>query len=97
MQIDFPIISDLDVAFGEYPKEWFNNILKIEDTPEDKKWFVLASNLFFKGGTIPINKNLSEEYRYNGYRILKAVMSSFNCKHEDKEKVCGFILKSLCE
>ena len=95
-RLEFPEVSDIDIAFGGYPKQWFSSVMKIEEEKGDGKWNDLAENLFFNGGKPPINTRLPKEYLINGLRILRAVMGSFEPKHEHKEKVCGLILKSIC-
>ena len=93
----FPEVTDADVAFGGYPRDWFSKTLAMYESPADDKWGDLASRLFFSGGTIPTNKELPQEYLVRGKRLLKAVLGSWESKHEDKEAVCGLILKSICE
>jgi hypothetical protein len=92
-RIDFPEVDIADIAFGGYPEDWFQTILTIDCS---QKYKDMASSLFFNGGKVPVNKELPEDYRIRGLRILKAVMGSFAPKHEHKEQVCGTILKSLC-
>lgn len=96
-RLEFPDVSDIDIAFGAYPHDWFASVMKIESLPEDQKWNDLADSLFYKGGNIPFDESLSEEYQIKGSRILRAVLGSWAPKHEHKEKVCGLIIKSLCE
>jgi len=96
-RLEFPEVSDADRAFGGYPKEWFDKTLAIGLKPEDQKWADLMESLFFKGGTIPINQSLPKDYIRKGGRILRAIMGSFEPKHEHKEVVCALILKSMCE
>jgi len=96
-RLDFPEVDKVSMAFGGYPREWFDSVMKIEEQPEDAKYNSMMESLFFHGGEVPVNKTLPEEYRSKGLRMLKAVMGSFEPKHEHKEKVCGLILKSLCE
>ena len=96
-QIDFPEVNDVDIEFGGYPEKWFKEIMDIKDSPDDRNYNEMFSELFFNGGKIPVNENLSDEYLSKGLRILCAVMGSFNPKHEHKDKVCGLILKSLCK
>jgi hypothetical protein len=92
-RIDFPEVTDVDIAFGGYSKDWFKKVLT---QPSHRKYENMASSLFFNGGTVPVNKNLPEEYKTRGLRILRAVIGSFEPSHEDKKYVCGVILESLC-
>ena len=65
-RLEFPKVSDVEIVFGGYPKGWFDAVLKTEEAEEDRTYESMASNLFFNGGTIPINKNLPEEYLREG-------------------------------
>jgi hypothetical protein len=95
-RLEFPEIRQTQIILGEYPTQWFNYVLSTLPLPEDKQWDDLAEELFFKGGTIPVNKSLNAEYVGKGLRVLKAILCSYVPKHEQKEKVCGLILKSIC-
>ena len=98
MKIEFPIICDVDVCFGNYPTDFFDKVLKnATENGVDKKYTSMAESLFFKGGTVPLNKNLDKEYIRNGTRMLKCILGSFNPKHEHKELVCGAILQAICK
>jgi hypothetical protein len=90
----FPEIDEASLVFCVYPEEWFQGVFK---TPEDKQWSTKASQLFFKGGKIPVNGSLPQEYIQKGLRILNCVLGSWKPKHEHKEHVVGLILKSLCD
>lgn len=93
----FPEVDKASMVFGGYPRDWFASVMKIEEQPEDRKYNDMMESLFFSGGSVPVNKDLPEEYRTKGLNMLRAVMGSFEPKHEHKEKVCGLILKSLCK
>ncbi|MFA5130476.1 MAG: hypothetical protein WC477_06230 [Patescibacteria group bacterium] len=95
-RLQFPEVDEPSMVFGGYPRDWFDSVMKIESKPEDRKWNDMMESLFFNGGKVPVNETLPEEYRTNGLRMLRAVIGSFEPKHEHKEKVCGLILKSLC-
>lgn len=95
-RLKFKPVSDFDIAFGTYPEDWFKKtLLTCQDG--NKPWEDKANNLFFNGGTIPTNKELPKEYITEGIRLFKAIMGSWTPKHEDKENVCGQILRSLNE
>ena len=96
-RLNFPEVSDVDIAFGGYDKKWFKKTRAIEYKQEDIEYEEIAIKLLLNGGTIPINTNLPKEYVSLGLRVLKAILGSFEPKNEDKEKVCGLILKSLCK
>ena len=96
-RLDFPPVTDADVAFGGFPAEWFYDTLKTHDEKSSRKWDDMASKLFFSGGKVPTNKGLPEEYTRRGLRMLRAVLGSFRPSHEHKEAVAGLILKSICQ
>ena len=93
---DFPEVNDVDMDFGDYPKDWFTKTLATGVDDDDKKWCDLFSKLFYSGGSVPFNKDLPTEYTNKGLRMLKAVMGSFEPKHEDKKVVSAIILKNIC-
>lgn len=95
-RLEFPEVTDVDIVFGRYPDDWFKKVLDMKEEPGDSKYNDMMEELFFKGGKIPVNESLDIQYRKKGIRILKAILDSFSPKHEEKEKVCGLILKSLC-
>jgi hypothetical protein len=93
-RIKFPEVTDVDIAFGNYPEKWFQKMLQ-ENSP--RKYKEMASNLFFNGGDVPFNEDLPVVYLNNGFRILRTVLGSFKPKHEHKEHVAGVVLKNICE
>lgn len=93
-KIDFPEVTDSDMAFGGYPEEWFQKMLKQESPSKHQN---LAQILFFEGGKVPIDKSLDTEYTNKGLRMLNAVLRSWGSKHEHKIHVAGIILKAICK
>jgi hypothetical protein len=96
-KLDFPNVDAAGMVFCGYPREWFDDVMKRENPVDYQKWADLMESLFFSGGTLPINEQLDKDYVSRGIRILKAVMGSFEPKHEHKEKVCALILKAICD
>jgi len=94
----FPEIEDYEKLYMEYPEEWFQKVLIEEEKkkPVEESWRTLMEELFFKGGKVPINQELPEEYRKKGLKILHRVISSWDPPHEHKETVVAHILRSLC-
>jgi hypothetical protein len=96
-RLTFPKVENAAMAFGQYDNEWFKSVMAIEPLPGDSKWEDVAMDIFYKGGTVPINMELDKEYLQLGMRMFSTVIGSWNPKHEHKQKVCGLILKSICE
>lgn len=93
---DFPEVSDADMAFGGYPGEWFKTIL----AEAKEKGFGVnnckrAAELFYNGGNVNVNRELDKDYIAHGLRALKAVLGSFEPKHEHKMAVCEYIIDCL--
>jgi hypothetical protein len=91
----FPELSLAEIAFGEYPKDFFDKVLKMPKEKNHKDWEDKVNKLFFSGGTIPTNDGNDAEYINNGLRVFKAILGSFTPKHEHKVEVCAKILRSL--
>lgn len=92
----FPKISDADMAFGGYPADWFKTTLKDAEVkgfgPNNCD---RTATLFYKGGSLNLNKELDSDYITSGVRTLKAILCSFNPKHEHKMAVCEYILSNI--
>jgi len=72
-QLQFPEVTDVDIAFGRYPKDWFKKVLAVELSSEDKKWKDKANSIFFSGGggSLDLNRSLPEEYLFKGLRFFR--------------------------
>jgi hypothetical protein len=95
IKINFPEVTDSDMAFGGYPEEWFQKMLNEQESP--LKYQNLAQTLFFEGGKVPVDNFLDTDYTTKGLRILNAVLRSWGSKHEHKIQVAGVILKAICK
>jgi len=88
-----PEVTDLDMAFGStthYPKG-------IKELKVDRKWTDLFSELFYNG-----YRNISVTFKEGAdpkkaMRAIRAAMTSFEPKHEDKEKAVGYMLSEWIE
>lgn len=99
-KLDFPEMSDIDISFGRFPKEWFSNALKRANNEgftgySQTKWEKRFSSLFFRGGEFHLDHSLDKQYLENGKRIFLAIAQSFYPKHEHKTAVCALILKNI--
>lgn len=57
----------------------------------------LFSTLFFSGGKLNFKPDLPDDFRKTGTAYLKALMMSFEPKHEEKEAVCALLLSELVD
>lgn len=96
--LKIPEVDDVDIAFGGYPDEFFEQALQA--APEEfhgfhakTEWNEIISYWFFNG----LNEKV-EFYPKDGVdakkalRIISAIMGSFKPKHEHKETVCAYLL-----
>ena len=96
---DIPEVEDIDIAFSCIR----NDRKLLLDAKEQgfysgcTKYNDMFKDLFFKGGKIPTKPSLNEVDKIRALRYFKALSSSFEPKHEEKEAVCALILKLLCE
>jgi len=95
---DYPEVQDVDIAFGIGITPKILNQAK-EAGFYDKRtpYNDLFSKLFFSGGKLNFKKGLNPDSQTRATRYLKAVMGSFEPKHEEKEAVCAMILSELVE
>ena len=59
------------------------------------KYNDLASELFFRGGTLTYRKDVEPEFIKRAVPYMKAFMMSFEPKHEEKEAIVALILSEL--
>lgn len=57
----------------------------------------LFSKLFFKGGSLKFKKDLDGDFKNRAIPYLKAFMSSWMPKHEEKEAISALILSELVD
>lgn len=57
----------------------------------------LFSKIFFKGANVNFKKGLDKEFQENATRYLRALIGSFEPKHEEKEAVCAMLLSELVD
>jgi len=51
------------------------------------------NRLFFSGGNIVLQNGASNDWRYDAFLYAKALMASFEPKHEHKEVIVGMLLE----
>ena len=97
-EFDFPELSNIDLFFPA-------NLRTIPELLQESKsrGFYngntdcnnIFSHLFFRGGELCYKKDLDENFKNRCSRYLKAFMSSFEPKHEEKEAICAMLLSEL--
>lgn len=94
-----PEIKDVDLAFSTQKtnKKLLSLAKESGFYNGNTKYNDMFSSLFFRGGKINCNKKLDEESKVKLLRYFKALASSFDPKHEEKEAVCALILSWLCD
>jgi len=60
-------------------------------------WNTLFSDIFFKGGSIVKNPDISLEFYNEAYGYLRAFMGTWECKHEEKEAISALILSEIID
>lgn len=92
-----PEVTDADVAFGGYPRDFFESAKRFDfaDRTEQTRFEDIVNDLFFNGGQIPCGSTVAAPYKTRALRMFKAVVKSFEPSHEDKTRVCAAILKCI--
>jgi len=93
-KLNIPKISG---GLFEYPKDFFKEALSFEfpSYADEKEYSDIVNGLFFNGGKIPVGGGIDKEYQSRGIAMLKAIIVSFEPKHEEKVRVCAAILFNL--
>jgi len=94
---DFPKLNGVDMAFSTVrtdPKllaEAKERGFYDGRTPHND----LFSKLFFSGGSVDFKKDVDPEFKAKAWPYCRALMSSFEPSHEDKEAVCSMLMSEL--
>lgn len=100
MKFDKPShVSDLDVAFPATVKHLMPSMDSIpqEFHNGSTKWNNLVSAWFFKGLTKLDMSPKDGIEKSDAMRHIKAIMGSFEPKHEHKEAACAYLLSKWFE
>ena len=96
---NFPQVDDIGIAFStegtdkKLLEEAERRGFLYGSTPYNK----LFSDLFFKGGKLDYREGLDDEFVSRCSRYMRAVMASFEPKHEHKEAICALLLSELVD
>jgi hypothetical protein len=87
----FPEITAVDLAFPT-----FNTIPELLEEAKSRnisKGRSKFSELFYSGGEIKFQKDFKDSWKEKAFIYAKALMGSWNPKHEEKEAVCAMIFE----
>ncbi len=96
----FPKLTNADIAFStldtdhELLKEAKERGFYDNDNGEYNKLF---STLFFNGGKVKFKENVDETLIESAWPYVRAFMSSFSPKHEEKAAICAMLLSEIVE
>ena len=87
----FPEVTKADLAFPTFntPKELVSEAEKRNPQKGMKKF----SELFFSGGELIVKKDVKGTWKENALMYARALMGSWEPKHEHKELVVGMIFE----
>lgn len=95
----FPAITGLDLAFStiktdksllaEAQERGFYN----GNTPYNE----LFSFLFFSGDKVVFKEGIDKDFKEKAWPYCRALMASFEPKHEEKEAICAMLMSELLE
>ena len=92
----------IDIAFGGYNDQWFNNILQkakdigITGYSSNTQWEKTFRLIFAeKKKSLLIHTDWNKEYTNKVLRQFRVVINSFRPKHEEKTAVCAYMIKIL--
>lgn len=91
----FPDVTKIDLAFPTFnaPRE----LLEEADKRDLKKGREKFNQLFYYGGEIKLKPYVKGTWKENAYLFARALMASFEPKHEHKEAVCALIFEECLE
>jgi len=94
---EFPKLSNVDLAFStlKTDKKLLDEaIARGYDKPYNP-YNRMFRRLFFEGGSVTFKKGLDEDFRQSVWNYCRALMSSFNPKHEEKEAICSLLMSEI--
>lgn len=93
----FPTLDKADIAFGTLGADpqllteakrrgYYNGNLPGNE---------MFSKLFFEGGRAVFKEGLPKDFKAAAWPYLRALMGSWDPKHEEKDAICGMLLDEL--
>lgn len=102
MRVEIPEITDIEIVFPAGLPELNRFTKEVADTPFRKNWINepwcdYVQTLFFKGGTYPeVQEGVTKEEYTRLFRYVRALLGSYEPKHEDKIAVIAYLLSQYC-
>lgn len=89
----FPEVTDADLAFSTFntPKE----LVAEAERRNPRKGMDKFSELFYTGGKIELQSDVKGTWKEKAYWYARALMRSWEPKHEHKELVVGMIFEEV--
>lgn len=98
-EFNFPSLTGVDLAFSTIRTD---KTLLAE--AKERKFYGghtpynrLFTQLFFKGGQVQFKEGLNEEFKIKAWKYCRALMTSFEPQHEEKEAICAMLMSELLE
>lgn len=90
-KFDFPKVTKLDMAFSTL--KIIPELLAEAERRDPTIGVAKFNQLFFEGGEIKLKPDVEGTWKEGAYLYAKALMSSWEPKHQHKELVCGMIFE----
>lgn len=87
----FPDVTEADLAFPTLhaPPE----LIEEANSRNIKKGREKFSELFFNGGEIVLQEDVKGTWKEDAFKFARALMGSWEPKHQDKEAVCAMLFE----
>jgi hypothetical protein len=87
----FPEISQIDMAFSTLDAD--KDLLEEANSRNLEKGREKFSELFYNGGKIELQKDVKGTWKEKAFLYARALMGSWEPKHEHKEAICAMIFE----
>lgn len=98
-KFNFPEIQGLDIAFStvKTDKQLLSEAISRGFYCGTTKYNDLFSKLFFTGGKLNFKDDIDPDFKKRATNYLRAIMASFEPRHEEKEAISALLLSELVE
>lgn len=91
----FPEVTEIDMAFPTF--KTIPELLAEAEKRNPQKGMKKFNEIFFNGGTVTFKEDFEGSWKENAFRYAKALMGSWEPKHEHKELVVGMIFEECLD